>query len=483
MANIQNSLDDPVVKIDTRSKKLNVFLVGACLVVLLAIRMQVNQPTTGDEPHYLLMSYSLIHNHTLNLKSAYVNKDYLGFYPYPLPPQGNPSLISLKNSKVYSIHGIGLPILLVPGFWFSKKSGAVFEMVLLATLVVWLTWVWTYKVTKNRKVSYLVAGLLVSCYFFNGLVGYIYPDMAISAASLVILIMLVDNRYRSLLQQTLIGIVLGYMTLLHIRTLDIVLPVLLILTYKMWKSDHKLPWVTTLIVCLFVAYSFISLHQWFGTYSINTVYGGGDAFNARLFSNIGGILFDSSRGLLIYNPIVLLVFVGIPLWFKKNRETLIMTLVALGPSMCVLAAFTQWNGGAAPSGRYVIDFLPALMPAVALVLLCLRKLWQRIVIGVLAALTILISLDAILNKFPLVNSVGVVTRSPMFIQIQVHTKLAIDRYLPSYSNATILLSTHGILKPLLCYFLVLILFVYGIFVARSLGKTKKLPATVKKRLA
>jgi hypothetical protein len=186
------------------------------------------------------------------------------------------------------------------------------------------------------------------------------------------------------------------------------------------------------------------------------------------------MLFDSYRGLLIYNPLILLVFVGIPLWFKQNMKSFFPTLLVLGPSIVILALFNQWNGGDSPLGRYIIDFLPALMPSIGFVMGSLSKLWQKVVVAALVAITYLITLDNIVVKFPPVDGSRFFSRSTLFTQIEAHTHLAIDHLLPSYSNATTLnnsttslISRHGGIKLLLCYSVVLAAFLYGCHLAKS----------------
>jgi len=465
----QTNSDDNVIRIDTRSKLFNWILIIICFVFLLGIRLNVNRTLTGDEPHYLSMDYALVHYQNLNLSKIYKNNIYTNWFPYPggLLPQ-NPQL-NIHPGKIYSTHGIGLPLLLTPGFWLAAKNGAVFEMIILATVVVWLTWVWTYSVTKNRKIAYVAAFLLTICYFFNGLAGAIYPDMLIAALSLTVLIML-RKHYKKPLDHVWLGLFLGFLILTHIKTLYIVVPSLAVLSYKTWKAQKKLPWITIAIVLAFILYFFTTFHQWFGTWSVSSAYGsiGNDFKNNPLV--IGAAqLFDSTRGLLIYNPITLLIFVGLPIWFKKQRETFVVTLIVLLPSIGALATFNQWHGGQSPLGRYIIDFLPALMPALAYAITSLKRVWQRIVVIILGIITFLITIDATLLKFPLVpGGLSNPPRSTLFTQIQSHTGLALDKFLPLYSTSvTTIIDRHGLLKTIIGYAVVVALLFYGYILSRS----------------
>ena len=231
--------DDDTIRVDTRNRWFNLTLIGLCFVALLGVRLQTNEPTTGDEPHYLIMDYALVHDHTFNLKNVYDNDEYIGFYPVRgLPPQGNPKLDSLSSPAIYSPHGIGLPLLLFPGFAAAAQTGAMLEMVALATLVICLTWWWALVVTQRRKIAYLAAGSLAICYFFNGLAGYVYPDMVVAAATLAGLIM-AERYVEGLRPQILFGLVLALLIFLHIKELVIALPLLLIFGYKLWRARRR----------------------------------------------------------------------------------------------------------------------------------------------------------------------------------------------------------------------------------------------------
>jgi len=469
----QTDSESSIIHIDTRGKWFNWILIFLCFFFLLGVRLQVNRTLTGDEPHYIAMDYALVHYHDLNLYKVYEDNLYTSWFPYPgvLQPQ-NPQL-NIHPQKVYSTHGIGLPLFLTPGFWLDAKNGAVFEMVVLATAVVWLTWVWTNIVTKNRKVAYLAAFLLTICYFFNGLTGAMYPDMLIAAITLTVLIML-ERYYKKLLHHFWIGLLLGFLILVHIKNLYIVLPALLVLSYKSWKAQRKIPWITFLIVAAFAIYFFVTFHKWFGVWNVSSAYGtiGTDFKNDPLV--IGAAqLFDSTRGLLVYNPIILLLFVGLPLWFKKQRETFVVALVVLLPSIGALSIYNGWHGGQAPLGRYIIDFLPALIPAIAFTIIRMKSIWQRVCIALLAVITFLITLDSTLMKFPLVpGGLNHPPRSVLFTQIQNHTGLVLDKLLPSYStNVTTIIGHHGLIKTVIGYCVVLVLMLYGYILSISTQKS------------
>lgn len=463
--------NDDIMVINTASKWFNIVLLVLCFLFLSAVRLQTNHGLTGDEPHYLVEVYSLVHDGDLSLANNYKNQDYKTFDVHPpLEPQGVANAAPQYVEKEYSSHGKGLTYLMAPGFLVAGKTGAVFTLTLLAVAVVYLTWRRTKQVTGNRLIAYLSAGALVICYFFNALVGIIYPDMLIAGIALVTLIML-DDYYKKPKYQILIGLVLGFLVIVHFKALIIVLPALAILAYKLWNSERKIPWYTLLIVGAFVLYYFVSLHQWFGSWNLSSIQQG-QPFDSSPFRNIPAMLFDSNRSLFVYNPITFLIVLGLPIWYKLNRRSLIETLIVLGPTVATLSVIPNWNGSASPTGRYLIELLPALMPAVGFALIALKRVWQRIIAGVLAALTFMISINAAKFKTPYINGGLFTTKPALFSQIEANTGLALDKFLPVYSNETTLIGENGPIKVVTWSLLILVIFIYGLY----LGKQFKKPA-------
>ncbi|HUO57030.1 MAG TPA: hypothetical protein VMV05_02535, partial [bacterium] len=92
---------------------------------------------SGDEPHYLLMAYSLVHDHDLDLSNNYQNKDYEQFYHRgELVPQ---PLEHVEGGRRYSHHPLGPVLLILPGFALFGRLGAALTMAILAALALYLT--------------------------------------------------------------------------------------------------------------------------------------------------------------------------------------------------------------------------------------------------------------------------------------------------------------------------------------------------------
>lgn len=79
---------------------------------------------------------------------------------------------------------------------------------------------------------------------------------------------------------------------------------------------------------------------------------------------IAGLLWSPSRGLLIFSPVVLVALAARP--DAQQRPILRWTLAAAAVQFLVYASFTVWWGGHTYGPRYLLDVLPALVPAAAM---------------------------------------------------------------------------------------------------------------------
>lgn len=78
---------------------------------------------------------------------------------------------------------------------------------------------------------------------------------------------------------------------------------------------------------------------------------------------LAGLLFSPSRGILVFSPIVLIVFAARAR--GGERSVLGWTLAAAGVQLLVYSSFSVWWGGFGYGPRYLLDLLPALIPAAA----------------------------------------------------------------------------------------------------------------------
>jgi hypothetical protein len=82
------------------------------------------------------------------------------------------------------------------------------------------------------------------------------------------------------------------------------------------------------------------------------------------WAGIAGLLFSPSRGLIVFSPIVLIALAARA--SPQHRSLLRWSAGAAAVQFLVYSSFSVWWGGHTYGPRYVLDLLPALLPAAAL---------------------------------------------------------------------------------------------------------------------
>src|SRR5437867_9378759 len=83
--------------------------------------VQYSSPPSGDEPHYLVISQSLLKYHSLDVMRDYQNGDYRSFSPVYI----NPHVSHNERGQALPVHGIGGPALWLLPYYFLGRLGAV----------------------------------------------------------------------------------------------------------------------------------------------------------------------------------------------------------------------------------------------------------------------------------------------------------------------------------------------------------------------
>jgi hypothetical protein len=155
---------------------------------------------------------------------------------------------------------------------------------------------------------------------------------------------------------------------------------------------------------------------------------GNDAFALNPARGVAATSFDSARGLLAINPALMLILAGLPLWFVRWRGPFLRLALVLGPTILLQATFNDWSGGYAPAARYALQFAPALLPAIALLLEEASATFRRlaaVLLGLQAALAV-----ALVWLRPPWGFAG--TRSPLLAAVDAKIGIALDRAMPMF---------------------------------------------------
>jgi hypothetical protein len=110
-------------------------------------------------------------------------------------------------------------------------------------------------------------------------------------------------------------------------------------------------------------------------------------FDGSLFEGLAGLVLSPGGGLLAYSPLLLLLPLWLPAFWRAHRAEC-ATILALAASFLILCGrYTLWHGlWSAPGPRYVFALTPLLLLPLGTWLELPRPRWQRALAALLAAL-------------------------------------------------------------------------------------------------
>jgi hypothetical protein len=355
---------------------LSLFLLS-CAVGLWALR-QTHRWPRGDGPHYAIMVNSLVHRGSFDVKPSYTSGDYIGTFFYaPLDFHINAQYFSQDSSAWYTYHSFGLPLLLAPFLLLAPPLHIAALHALQLGMVFWqalgvvVVYLYTLELVRRNGAAVFAAITLLGSLSFLALMGQLFPDIltgTVLLGSLLCLARLRDHPQK-LLPVVVLSALAGFAPYLHVKTCLMSLTLLALGLLHWWRNGRSGKTLACLLIPagVLVAGYAITIHSWYHTWVITAPFSNGILFHFAPGPSILANLFDTSRGLLPNNPAYLLILVGLPIWWKRDRNSALITLTVLLPSLLLQSTFADWAGGCSPAGgRYLMTYVFCALPAVAL---------------------------------------------------------------------------------------------------------------------
>jgi len=355
----------------SRRLKIAVFLISLIVYTSVGIRFERELGLGGDEPHYLLITHSILHDHDLAIRNNYRNKDYQSFF------QGDLGVhVSIaKDETRYSIHPIGMPILMVPAYALYGCKGAIFWMNVLGALLALVLFLIAFSHTQNPRLSLLLWAIVS---FTPPLLLYasqLYPEIPAALFLATAYYLIHSKRNAAYFGSVVLGLLLAYLPWLQQR---MILPSVFLLFYHLlllWvekqphfrHSSHVLPaCIPTVFLLasglLMAGYNYLLFRDPFPSAPYMSV-GIRKVFSWNIFVREGlpGLLFDQEAGLLIYAPYFIFLFAGLLLLWRRDKLLLAFLMLAISSIYIPCAGFTlKWRGAWSPVARYMVAQIPLL---------------------------------------------------------------------------------------------------------------------------
>jgi hypothetical protein len=349
---------------------------GLLALVLYAIAAWQVSPSVpgGDEPHYLVITQSLLLDGDLRIENNHLRGDYHSYYAGELKPDYQRRG---RNGEIYSIHAPGLPALIAPAFAAGGYRAVVAMLVSVAALGSALAWHLAWRLTGRSDAAWFAwaAVSLSTTAIFHSFT--IYPDGPGGVLVLcgVWALLRVEEERRApdrvgLRPWLLHGAALAALPWLHTRFallaagLGAAVLVQLATTRSGFRKAVAFLSVPAISALCWLGF-FVTIY---GTPMPSAPYAGELGSAAYIADGIAGLFMDQRFGLLPYAPVLIAALAGfavmvapgvfrVTLHPGARRIAFALALVCV-PYLLVVTTFRMWWGGWSAPARFLVPILP-----------------------------------------------------------------------------------------------------------------------------
>jgi hypothetical protein len=322
----------------------------------------------GDEPHYLVVTQSLLYDRDLKIENNHRQGDYRAYFPGDLLPH---YIRRGRNGQIYSIHAPGLPAIVLPAFAIGGYHGVVVFLLLVSASACALAWWLAWRVTGSASAAWFGWACVTFAAPFLLESSTVLPDGPGAAVVLSGVWALLRGTWesqagdrhegdsiRGVLPWFFHGLAFALLPWMHTRFAVIAATLGGLILVRLAHAPNPLSKAVA-----FLSAPACSALGWLFFFVI--VYGvpdptapyGGDTQNSFAFfpDGLGGLLFDQGFGLLATAPVLVVAFAG----FARTKRLALEWLVMSGPYLLAVATYPLWWAGTSGPARF---FVPLLLP-------------------------------------------------------------------------------------------------------------------------
>ena len=427
---------------------IGIFLGAFLPYLFLGAHVVTAMSSTSDEPYYLLVSHSLLHDGDLDLANNFAARDYLPFYWGALPRDLR-AIRPAADGKMFALLYQGLqPILLLPGYAAAGRAGAVITLNLFGAAALLLTFRFALASGASLRAAFLA---WLGAAFSLPLVTYgasPFPEVSGALFATAAAFLLWHPR---LTRAAAVGAALCLAVMVAAKTRLFLLAPPIVLGFPRRASAKSLALAAGalgVMIALASAYDALFLSgyvvwvsrdggvlralEWFLRWT----------FWAPLeYRGHLGLLFDQEFGLLVTAPVFALALAGIVVAVAERRWRLL--LLTAGPFVftwyylgagalggIASRGLSQWYGGFSPPARFLAASLPLLAVLAAPALDRLRGRLGWALTAVLFAITLVCT--AVMSAWPAWRFQGATGRLEPLLAVFRRTGLDPGRFLPTF---------------------------------------------------
>lgn len=326
----------------------------------------------GDEPHYLVIAQSLWRDQDLKIENNHTRGDYYEYFKQEITPH---YLTRGADGQIYSVHPIGLPILMAPVLGLGGYRAVVWLLIALGATAATIAWRLAVR-TLNAPgaVTFAWAAIVGSTPFlFNTFT--VYPEIPAALAVMVALALIwrADLAVASPFRLIGIGLACGTLPWLSTKYGPMSAVVIAIAIARLRSKSGTsskavvaiaLPYIASIAAWIAFFYSY------WGSPLPSAPYGQmAQTSPWNLILGAPGLLFDQEYGLLAYAPVYVLGFTGLAaMWGsggELRRQAIEITSIFLALLVSVGAFGIWWGGSAAPARPLASGLLLFALPIAA----------------------------------------------------------------------------------------------------------------------
>ena len=311
---------------------------------------------SGDEPHYLMITQSLMEDGDFDLKNNVKEKTYLDYIPLEVRFHGGEI-----NGKYRSFHLPGVSFLLIPFYLLFKLVGGVFPPALYFRLVaavfnaffaLSLFYIMRMKFTGKDITGIWLLFLSIYPLVFHSI--HLYPELPAAALMMAAYFTMVSPRRNIVLM----GLFLSLVPWFHVKYIPPLLVLTLVILYELLKpfkpfhlNKEKIKRLVLFSIFPIISMVLLAIYckTLYNTYSPTNIFPKESYWAVPILLRIKvffAYFLDQRDGLLFYSPLFFLTFFGLK---KKLKDRNLLLGIAF--SYVLFHAFTSVRGAYSPAGR------------------------------------------------------------------------------------------------------------------------------------
>ena len=314
---------------------------------------------SGDEPHYLVIAQSLWRDGDLKIENNHTRGDYREYFAPDLEPH---YLTRGADQEIYSIHPVGLPVLMAPVYAAGGYAAVVWMLILMAAAAAAIAWWWTMATVNTAGAATFAWAAIAGTapFLFNTFT--VYPEIAAALAVMIALVttMTINPAAPGLARWLAVGVACAALPWLSTKYAPMSAALVLVAVLRLKRGPAPLLrnpkiWAVVGPYALALAGWSAFFYAIWGIPLPMAPYGAlVQTSPLNLAFGAPGLFFDQEYGLLAFAPVYVLAVTGLyQMWRSggESRRQALEIAIVFGALVATVGAFRIWWGGTSAPAR------------------------------------------------------------------------------------------------------------------------------------